>query len=174
MARREQLIELLERASLGMQSGSSMIAAFESGDSAACWSAPVAIARSQLLASRRVTRAPWEQVDPMGGVVADSFDLLGALGAPSSGVLAGLADAIRSEHDLSEDVVTAASQAELSALVVTLLPLGFLGFLAASGTPLLGAFLSRPVGRALCCIGIALSMCAWLWMRHLVGRVCDV
>lgn len=173
LRRRDELIGLLERSALRLQSGASLQRAFED-EYAGSWSAALAGTRAELVSARRVSRAPWAQVDPIGGVVADAFDVLATLGAPSAAVLFGLGETLRKDRDLIEDVVTAASQAELSALVVTMLPLGFLGFLAASGMPMLSVFLARPVGRVACVLGIAGSLLAWAWMRRLIVRVCDV
>lgn len=163
------LVDLLEYAASALAAGTSLTQAFSGPDIPIRWQGAATEAVRQVGASRRVTRTPWVRVAPIGGAVADAFDVLHAVGAASTGVLVSLAGSIRQMIEVEEELVTAVSQAELSAVVVSLLPLGFLLFLAASGTSMLEQFLSHSGANVICVAGVAGVLLAWAWMQRLIA-----
>ena len=94
-----------------------------------------------------------------------------ALGAETGGAQAqaldGLATTLRDRLAVAAEVRALSSQARLSALVITVAPLGFALFAAATD-PRSAAFLLRtPLGIVCLCVGLTLDAIAAWWMARL-------
>ncbi len=170
--RRRTLISILEQVAGALGAGDTMQQSLTSALESDCgpWRVALGSARAHGLQGRRIPAAAWSQIDQAAEAVPDAFDVLAALGAPSAGVMLALANTVRGAVDIEEELVTATSQAELSALVVTLLPAGFFLFLAASGTTMLEQFLRYSVARPIVAVGVFLMLVAWVSMQSLIDR----
>ena len=98
-----------------------------------------------------------------------------ALGAETGGAQAqaldGLAATLRDRQAVAAEVRALSSQARLSALVITMAPLGFALFAAATD-PRSSRFLLRtPIGIACLTVGLALDAVAAWWMARITRSV---
>jgi tight adherence protein B len=83
----------------------------------------------------------------------------------------GVADTLRSDAALADEIRSLSSQAEASAVLVAVLPLVF-GLVAGATDPQTLEFLvSSQVGRVCLVTGVALDVGAFVWMRRIVRSV---
>lgn len=135
-------------------------------------------------------------IRPVGRMLRSGATLSDAVAAASSDaaerdgderlVLQTLAACVRSGGNLSAPIERAAlvlrerrtwqrerrmqsAQARLSASVMTLLPIAFALWGAATSTSVRSAYSASAVAGVCAAAGLALNLTGWLWMRHLVG-----
>ena len=91
-------------------------------------------------------------------------------GNPAS-ALDRVAAAVRERRAVVAERAVHSAQARLSALVLTLLPVGFAMWLVATDERARGFLVSNPVGWACVAAGLGLNVAGWLWMRRVIrGR----
>jgi len=104
-------------------------------------------------------------------LVADALALAGTSGGSQAQALRGVGDTLREREALAREVRALASQAQMSAWVLVLTPVGFAVAVAALDARV-GSFLfATPMGAACAVTGLGLDLAGACWMRHLVGRV---
>ena len=104
-------------------------------------------------------------------LVADALALAGTSGGSQAQAMRGVGDTLREREALAREVRALASQAQMSALVLVLTPIGFAVAVAAVDERV-GSFLfATPLGLACVATGLILDLAGGWWMRHLVGRV---
>ena len=92
-------------------------------------------------------------------------------GSAVSQAIDSVADTLRSEQAVAAEVRSLASQAQASAWLVAVLPVGF-GLVASAADPATLAWLvTQPLGRACLVGGLALDLGALVWMRRIVGSI---
>jgi Flp pilus assembly protein TadB len=90
------------------------------------------------------------------------------LGGPAAAPLERVATTLRVRSALVDEQRAQSAQAELSARVLTFVPLGLLGLLIVTDANVRAA-LGTPAGVAVVSIGGILNLAGWRWMRHIVG-----
>ena len=91
-------------------------------------------------------------------------------GAPTSGMLQHLAEALRDLHDAAQARRSAFAGPRSTARILLVLPLAGLGLgMLLGGDPLLLLLTSEP-GRILGVVGVALTALGWWWMHRLIRR----
>lgn len=111
----------------------------------------------------------WGRRRPLPGVrLAVSALALGAeTGGAHARAIDGVAATVRSRSAVGREVRALSSQARLSAVVITLAPLGFSALAAASDERTAGFLLRTPLGLFCLVAGLALDALAALWMLRL-------
>jgi tight adherence protein B len=90
------------------------------------------------------------------------------LGGPAAAPLERAAAMLRARAADAAERRAHSAQARLSALVLTLLPIGALALLVVSSAPTRSA-LAAPAGLACLAAGAVLNVAGWAWMRRLIG-----
>jgi tight adherence protein B len=83
-------------------------------------------------------------------------------------VLDGLAETLRERRAAHREVRALTAQARLSGVILGMLPIGFFGFLLLTSRREMLEAIGTPLGRTALCIGLAMEMLAFLWIRHLL------
>ncbi|MEE1650889.1 type II secretion system F family protein [Brachybacterium sp. J144] len=91
-------------------------------------------------------------------------------GAPTAGMLQGLADAQRDLHDAALARRSAFAGPRSTARILLVLPLAGLGLGILLGGDPLRLLLASPAGNLLGATGLALTGLGWWWMRRLLDR----
>ncbi len=92
-------------------------------------------------------------------------------GGSVAGAIDGVADTIRGELALEAEVRSLASQAQASALLVAVLPLGF-GLIAGLADPQTLSYMTTTrIGLACLFGGVALDLAGFVWMRRITSRI---
>ncbi|GAA1491328.1 type II secretion system F family protein [Brachybacterium sacelli] len=91
-------------------------------------------------------------------------------GAPTAGMLQGLADALRDLHDASLARRTAFAGPRSTARILLVLPLAGLGLGMLLGGDPLRLLLTSPGGNLLGVLGLVLTAAGWWWMRRLIHQ----
>jgi Flp pilus assembly protein TadB len=149
----DQLIGYLDVASRELRSGASLAAARRRA------------AESHPLGAS-VDRAT---LDPDGAVVAQAMAAT-TLGGSAAAALDHAAAVLRERRAVRHERIAQASMARLSARVLTVVPLGFAAWAAASSASTRRAYLDSPLGAGAALLGVTLNLCGWWWMRRIVGR----
>lgn len=102
------------------------------------------------------------------GLLVAVLSLQRRAGGDISTILDGVGRTIRDRVKSTREVASMTAQSRLSAAVIVLLPVGFLGFLAVTSPSDLAAALSSPIGMAAMAAGLLLDGLAFLWMRSLL------
>lgn len=113
----------------------------------------------------------WVDRRPLAGVrlASAALEFSHDAGGARSRALDGVADSLRDQAALESEIAALVSQSRLSALVVALLPVGFVG-LSTSIDDAVGAFLfGSPLGLACLAGGLALDAVGFVWMRQMTG-----
>jgi len=121
--------------------------------------------RQQLRARRAHLPGP----EPALGLAV--LEMAARHGGATAASLDRAASAVRERRSVIAERAVQSAQARLSALVLTLLPIGF-ALWTASTDQRVARFLTRsPVGWACLGVGLALNLAGWAWMRHIIrGR----
>lgn len=109
---------------------------------------------------------------PSDGNLGLGLAVIGAtarLGGPSSQALDRVAAALRLRAADEHERLAHSSQARMSAHVLTLVPLGFLGLMLTVDDGVRDA-VTAPTGAAIVGAGLLLNGLGWLWMRAVIGR----
>ena len=108
----------------------------------------------------------------VGGHLALGLAVIGTtarLGGPSSQPLERVAAALRLRAADEQERMAHSAQARMSAHVLTLVPLGFLGLMLTLDADVRDAATTR-TGAALIAAGLLLNGLGWFWMRAAIGR----
>jgi tight adherence protein B len=109
-----------------------------------------------------------ERSHPAVAATAGALAVAAEVGGRSAAALEGLAAGLRDQQDLREEAAAQAAQARLSAAVVTLAPIGSLGFSLAADRRVAATLVHAGAGRACLAAGLGLEALAWIWIRRLV------
>ena len=124
--------------------------------------------RIQLGTSLVETLEDWPAVRPLPAVRLATAALLFSheAGGARSGAIDGLASSLRDRESLEREVAALASQAQMSATVMAILPIGFV--VASSFVdPRIADFLFGTAAGWVClAVGIGLDCCGFVWMRR--------
>lgn len=117
--------------------------------------------------------ATWGQRHPARevqlAVAALSFAV--TAGGSQAAVLDGLSQSLRDRQALALEVRALSSQAQMSALVMALLPVGFLALIVAADAEMAAFLFRSPIGLVCLAAGLALDLVGAIWMRRVVQRV---
>ena len=83
----------------------------------------------------------------------------------------GVADTLRAEREVAGEVRAMASQAQVSALLIAVLPVVFAAVAAAADPSTVRFLVVSPVGRLCLMAGLLLDLGALVWMRRIVGSI---
>ncbi|GAA1733790.1 type II secretion system F family protein [Brachybacterium phenoliresistens] len=97
-----------------------------------------------------------------------ALDVCARTGAPASGVLLSLAQALRDLHDAQLARGSAFAGPRSTARILLVLPLAGIALGTLIGVDPVGVLLGTPSGRALLVIGCALTAAGWWWMHRLL------
>ncbi len=128
--------------------------------------------RLTLGASMESACAAWVDESSIGSArsAAAAMTLAHELGGPSAGALDGLAASLATRIDVQHERRAQSAQARMSAWVVMLAPVGYLGFAAVIDQSSVGVLFNTGVGRACFAIGALLDVIAMGWIHRLIGR----
>ena len=112
-----------------------------------------------------------EDGDPARGLLADALAISSATGGSHLRAVDAVIDAVRDRAALEREVRALASQAEASAVVLVLLPVGFALAVAAFDPRLRAFYLGLPLGPACIAGGLVLDACGAFVMLRLVRAV---
>ena len=163
---------VLEATARGLRAGASLPVALAAAASGA---APViaadlrAVAEGAAEAGLASALDRWAASRPLPGVrlAAAALALATEVGGGGSRALDGVALTLRQRQAVAGEVRALATQARLSAVVLTVAPLGFAA-VAAAGDPRTAAVLLRsPVGQGCLAIGLGLDALGAAWMARI-------
>ena len=89
-------------------------------------------------------------------------------GGPGSSALDRAADTIRERETIRSERIAHASQARLSAQILSFLPIAFTGWTTMTDDRVARFLLATPLGASCLAAGIALDLVGWRWMHRLV------
>ena len=104
-----------------------------------------------------------------GGLALTVTRTCAELGGPAARPLERLAATLRARDALRQEQMAHSAQAQMSARVMTLVPVGMLALLA-STDPQVRAAVGSPAGLAAVTVGAGLNLAGWWWMQHIIGR----
>jgi Flp pilus assembly protein TadB len=108
--------------------------------------------------------------DPDERLALEVLRVLAAHGGPTAAPLDRAAAVLRERRALAEERRAQAAQADLSAKVLSVVPVGFVTLAGATDRGLAQLLLATPLGWACLAVGGALDLIGWRWMRRIVGR----
>ena len=82
-----------------------------------------------------------------------------------------VADTLRADREVAAEVRALASQAQASAAVIAVLPVGFAAVASIADPATLRFLVDSSIGRLCLAIGVALDLAAFVWMRRIVRSV---
>lgn len=91
------------------------------------------------------------------------------LGGPAAVPLERVAATLRTRAAIADEQVAHSAQAQLSARVLTLVPIALLGLLVLTEPNVRGA-LATPPGYLAVILGAILNLVGWWWMQRIIGR----
>lgn len=103
-------------------------------------------------------------------LVAAALSLAAQTGAAARAV-DGVADTLRADRELTAEVRALASQAQVSALLIASLPVGFAVLASLSDPAALRFLVESPLGRVCLIGGLVLDTVALWWMRRIVASI---
>ena len=169
----DALPDALESMARALRSGASLRQAVEetAGVTPGLLGRDLAVVAAEVVHGRLLAAAldRWGRRRPLPGVrLAVSALALGAeTGGAHARAIDGVAATVRSRSAVGREVRALSSQARLSAVVITLAPLGFSALAAASDERTAGFLLRTPLGLFCLVAGLALDAVAALWMLRL-------
>lgn len=92
-------------------------------------------------------------------------------GGMRSQAIDGLAASLRDRVAVEREIHALASQTRFSAMVIAVLPIGFVLFSGATDPRIAGFLTGTALGRVCLIVGIGLDVIGLLWMRQLTGSV---
>lgn len=165
----------LDRLASAVRAGATVRGALESASPVA--PGPAGLALAEVGRDLRAGRPLGEALDafterhpsPATRLVATSLVLAATAGGSPARALDGAAATLHERREAERDLRAAAAQARLSAVVISVAPLGF-ALLAAGTDPRVLAFLlGSPAGVACLVLGIVLDAVAAWWMHRIVA-----
>jgi len=102
-------------------------------------------------------------------VVAGALSIAEELGGPSATALDGLASSFEDRLAVVAEARALSTQARLSAWIVGLAPIAFLGFTALSDATALRVLTTSAPGRVCLAVGLLLEALAMAWIRRIVA-----
>ena len=169
----EALPDALESMARSLRSGASLRQAVEetAGVTPGLLGRDLTVVAAEVAHGRQLAGAldRWGRRRPLAGVrLAVSALALGAeTGGAHARAIDGVAATVRSRSAVGREVRALSSQARLSAVVITLAPLGFSALAAASDERTAGFLLGTPIGLFCLVAGLTLDAVAALWMLRL-------
>lgn len=176
--RRDQSVEaalpqLLDEMARGMRAGLSPSIAFVEAIRVA--PAPVVMAASDVVDRLRSgddlvrASAAWatERASPGTELLATAVAVGSVVGGVHARTIDAVAATLRERQAMDAELATQALQARLSALVMTIAPIVFCGFLVLSDPRASHFLLRTPMGIVCAMVGIALDTVAALWMARI-------
>lgn len=171
------LPDALESMSRSVRSGASLAGALQESIGAV----PAVMARELEVLDRQVrlgqpltvVLAQWSERQPAAevrlAVAALSFAFVA--GGTQAQVLDGLSISLRDRQALRREVEALSSQAQMSALVMALLPFGFLAVMVVTDPGMVAFLFRSTVGVACLGCGLTLEVIGAMWMRRISRRV---
>jgi|GEM_PF-1974473 len=92
-------------------------------------------------------------------------------GGMRSQAIDGLAASLRDRVAVEREIHALASQTRFSAMVIAVLPIGFVLFSGATDPRIAGFLMGTALGRVCLGVGVGLDVVGLLWMRRLTGSV---
>lgn len=92
-------------------------------------------------------------------------------GGMRSQAIDGLAASLRDRVAVEREIQALASQARFSAMIIALLPVGFVAFSSATDPRVLTFLTGTGLGRVCLVVGLGLDLVGLVWMRQLTGAV---
>lgn len=156
----------------GLRSGSSLTTAFtDSGHDHLAMASVVAPVIAQVARGRSLVdalRAATTETSA-GGLALTVVRTCAELGGPAAGPLERVAATLRARDALRQEQHAHSAQAQMSARVMTLIPVGMLALLA-STDPRVRESVGTPAGVATVTLGATLNLVGWWWMQRIIGR----
>ena len=112
----------------------------------------------------------WAAEEPLeaGRHLARALALLAVEGGPVATALEGVAEGLRDEAAVADELRAQSAQARASATVVGAAPLGYLAFGALVDPGSLGLLTGTGTGRACLVAGLVLQVIGWAWIRRIL------
>lgn len=107
--------------------------------------------------------------DPDLALTVQALSATAHLGGPVAATLDEAAAVLRERTAARAERRVHASQARLSARVLTIVPLGFAGWNAVTSQRTQAVYLSSIVGGTCAACGLILNLVGWRWMRKIIG-----
>ena len=155
-----------------IRSGSSLATALRQcaahdGIAAVVGPATARLDRGQSLSTalRSVTSDPSAPI----GLALTALRSCADLGGPAASPLERAAATLRERDAIGQEQQSQSAQAQMSARVMTLVPIGMLALLALADAHVRGA-IRTPPGLAAVTSGAALNAIGWWWMQRIIGR----
>ena len=117
---------------------------------------------------RRAAESSALRGDEMVLSLAAALSVCGRTGAPTAGMLAHLAEALRDLHDAAQARRSAFAGPRATARILLILPLAGLGLGVLLGGDPLQLLVTTAAGRLLAATGLVLTVLGWWWMHRLV------
>lgn len=157
----------------GLRSGRSLTTTFTDSSDAHPRVAPVIdpviaqVSRGRSLVDALRTAA----TDPAtgGGLALAVLRTCAELGGPGAAPLERVAATLRARDAIAQEQRAHSAQAQMSARVMTLVPIGMLGLLATTDPRVRGA-IGSPAGAGAVSFGALLNLVGWWWMQRIIGR----
>lgn len=155
-----------------LRSGSSLTGAFRDGTvdhpAMATVVDPVA---AQVARGRSLAGALSDDCDPStaSGLALTVVRSCADLGGPAAAPLERVAATLRARDAIRQEQRAHSAQAQMSARVLTLVPVGMLGLLAATDRHVREAA-GTPAGMTAVALGAVLNVSGWLWMQRIIGH----
>lgn len=174
-ATRQELIVLIDELSSALTSGTSPAQAMTS---ASKLPGPLAAGLSRAVHQIHTGRGMQEVIDEWAGdhrdvgavLVADGLALADSTGGSRTRALAGVRSTLREADGLAAEIRALAAQTRLSAIVLTLVPVGFAALVAVADARIASFLFATPLGWACLIGGGALDAAGAWWMHRLTGR----
>lgn len=169
-----ELPALLDEVARSMRAGLSLRSALEAAQ--ASLRGPLALDVAAMVASDAGTSLVLDQWADRRRAVHGARLVAAALStADQTGggarAIDGVADTLRADRELSAEVRALSSQAQVSAALIALLPVGFALVASAADPATLRFLVDSPVGRLCLIAGLALDATACWWMRRIVASI---
>lgn len=115
----------------------------------------------------------WSERRPLPGVrlAAAALAFSYEAGGVRSRAVDGLADSLRDRSALEREVAALASQARMSGMVISVLPIGFVFVSTTLDAQVAGFLFGTPLGVLCLAGGLALDGLGFVWMHHLTGSI---
>ncbi len=155
-----------------LRSGSSLTMAFRDNTFEHPAMAPIVDPMAaQVARGRSLSHVLADACDPStaSGLALTVVRTCAELGGPAASPLERVAATLRARDAIRQEQRAHSAQAQMSARVLTLVPIGMLVLLAATD-PNVRSAVRTPAGVAAVALGAALNVSGWWWMQRIIGR----